>query len=72
MSSDDLEVKGAESAALLEQRIKESGLSARAFAATIGRDERSVRRWLDHDPMPRALYRMLKSMGEQPNLLGDA
>jgi hypothetical protein len=40
--------------ALLAQRIQESGLSARRFAAEVlRRDERTIRRWLSCDsPIP--------------------
>jgi hypothetical protein len=46
---------------LLELAIKRSGLSARAFAREIWRDERTVRRWLAGDsPVPKCVTDRLR------------
>lgn len=51
---------------LLRQAIKSSGLSARQYAKQILlRDERTVRRWLAGDPMPRAVIEFLQQEGEK-------
>ncbi len=46
----------------LRAAIKASGLSARRFAVELmGRNERSVRRWLSGEPMPAVVLGWLKS-----------
>ena len=48
---------------LLRRRIRESGLSARQFATAImGRDERTIRRWLAGEPMPEQASEWLESV----------
>lgn len=58
----------AEQIALLEQRISESGLSARRFAVEVTlRDERTIRRWLSGDsPIPQIVFDWLKSPSRAP------
>lgn len=47
---------------LLRNAIARSGLSDRKYATTVLiRDERSVRRWLAGDPMPKAVVEFLQT-----------
>lgn len=60
-------------AALLRASIDRSGLSRRAYAETVlVRDERSLRRWVAGDPMPRSvrtfLERELRALASVPDL----
>jgi hypothetical protein len=62
VSERDLEVAARMSdQRLLSEAIKRSGLSARAFAREIWRDERTVRRWLAGDsPVPKCVSDRLR------------
>lgn len=61
-------MKARDDADLLRQRIDESGLSARAFAAQVLlRDERTIRRWLAGDsPIPVAVREWLEDPSQAP------
>ncbi|MGE3703652.1 MAG: hypothetical protein AB7I13_00160 [Vicinamibacterales bacterium] len=55
-------------AALLRQRIEESGLSARRFAIDVmRRDERTIRRWANgQSPIPQEAQRFLVTPTRSP------
>lgn len=64
-------------AALLRASMDRSGLSRRAYAETVlVRDERSVRRWVAGDPMPKSvrafLERELRALADTSAVRGGA
>lgn len=59
---------------ILEDAREATGLSSRAFARTIGANERTVRRWLEGEPMSATARQLCRVLAIAPHLaleLGD-
>jgi DNA-binding transcriptional regulator YiaG len=53
---------------VLAEAIKATELSARAFARVIGANERTVRRWLEGEPMSSTARQLCRLLAIAPHL----